>query len=968
MSFFHNLNKRLADLSAKQDAQQITESATAQAPKSKLAQTLNERDLGKHNNATTGFAALARKTGGGEKGARIAGAQLAKMRAKGQVEERDGLVEVTGDKPFDAMMGNIVKGAGGLKKKSSSTKFEQVYDLVEVLLLQDYFHSYLSDDISDALEKLKIKPTDELIERLGAAFLDRASGVLNFYNEDDMEESQQGMAEGSKDLTKELVRHIEKSSGGKDTAKRDAKGILQLVKNTNKKKGVAEAMPTAGAEYDDQATYNMAQQITAAIEKMTAAKSDINRGDARGTYQIVVNPSVTNNTRGYGTGQTGSGASVANISAAVGPYMNQFRAKGWMFTQPMQGQFTIGIPKQQAVAEGHCPACDCSPCECNSMEESAFQAAIGKKKYGAAGMKALQKAGREHAGAKTMSNIRNRYDKYDESQGMADEGNAFTGKLASTPSGGNFKLGNKKFKDTSSIEEGQCPQCDCTPCECNEGNAFSKAVVDAKRDGIQKGEKIRVGGKVLPLKELDMNLLKAAQGGMKGSNTDTESERNRHKKYGYRADREDTGNDDDYDEHGNLKNQKKAAVSDGPKKKGRPTKEKQPERVTAKSYKYKQGRPTKTKEGLDSDGVMMTRPSNMSSEGYNPSEYDQEGDMTKDSLHTVIRHAEKLEQHLQDAENLPTWVIEKIGQIKGMMTSVSDYIISSHERGAEQGMREPELDEEKVKAGKREFFDRLAPAARKAAKVIKVMSRGKSAVEEESTDKEDTRAERAGKKVAKDIEYNKGHKGKDDNKAEKAGKKVTKDIEYDDKKDRKKKKEEKVDETTTAGSVATATPSGKSGKGSMSFGKGVYEHYNRQFTQAMTESISIDSKMQECGNGNMEPGITITADGEEAAQLMMLLKLAGLESQIPQPCPTCSSSPCGCADMVDENSPDWPTNTETLAADPNLRTYSGGLNGPKSTGQSTTPVLAGQLRRQTSMEESVALERSLFRTWKNYKG
>jgi len=192
--------------------------------------------------------------------------------------------------------------------------------------------------------------------------------------------------------------------------------------------GVAEAMPNAGAEYDDPATYNMAQQITAAIEKMTAAKSDINRGDTPGTYQIVVNPSVTNNTRGYGTGQTGPGASVANISAAVGPYMNQFRAKGWMFTQPMQGQFTIGIPKQQGMTEGHCPECDCSPCECNSMEESAFQAAIGKKKYGDAGMKALQKAGREHAGAKTMSNIRNRYDKYDESQSMADEGDVTTHK------------------------------------------------------------------------------------------------------------------------------------------------------------------------------------------------------------------------------------------------------------------------------------------------------------------------------------------------------------------------------------------------------------------------------------------------------------------------------------------------------------------------------------------------------------
>ena len=56
---------------------------------------------------------------------------------------------------------------------------------------------------------------------------------------------------------------------------------------------------------------------------------------------------------------------------------------------------------------------------------------------------------------------------------------------------------------------------------------------------------------------------------------------------------------------------------------------------------------------------------------------------------------------------------------------------------------------------------------------------------EESTEKKDEKAEKAGKKVANDIEYDEGHKGKDDNKAEKAGKKVTKDIEYDDKKDKK---------------------------------------------------------------------------------------------------------------------------------------------------------------------------------------
>lgn len=90
---------------------------------------------------------------------------------------------------------------------------------------------------------------------------------------------------------------------------------------------------------------------------------------------------------------------------------------------------------------------------------------------------------------------------------------------------------------------------------------------------------------------LDMNLLKGAQGAMRGVNTDPESERNRGKKYGYRSDRDDTGNDDDYDEHGNeKKGVKKSAPGDGPKKKGRPKKNFGPERVTAKAYKHKGGR------------------------------------------------------------------------------------------------------------------------------------------------------------------------------------------------------------------------------------------------------------------------------------------------------------------------------------------------------------------------------------------
>jgi len=46
-------------------------------------------------------------------------------------------------------------------------------------------------------------------------------------------------------------------------------------------------------------------------------------------------------------------------------------------------------------------------------------------------------------------------------EGDMEEGNAFTGKLAQTPKGGEFKMGDKSYKDTSSIEEGQenCNEC-----------------------------------------------------------------------------------------------------------------------------------------------------------------------------------------------------------------------------------------------------------------------------------------------------------------------------------------------------------------------------------------------------------------------------------------------------------------------------------------------------------------------------
>jgi hypothetical protein len=199
----------------------------------------------------------------------------------------------------------------------------------------------------------------------------------------------------------------------------------------------------------------------------------------------------------------------------------------------------------------------------------------------------------------------------------------------------------------------------------------------------------------------------------------------------------------------------------------------------------------------------------------------------------------------------------------------------------------------------------------------------------------------------------------------------------DELKKRGQDKEEKVDETTVAGSVATASPSGKSSKGGMQFGKGVYEGFNNQVESMITEGMNVSVNMSTDANGQASKNITVSAEGDDADQLAALLKMAGLHGQSSESCGTCGAAPCGCEQTVDEaygdtdetlNDPDWPTNTETLAADPNLRTYSGGLNGPKSTGQTTIPVVASQERRLHSMEETVELERNLFNTWKNYKG
>jgi len=68
-------------------------------------------------------------------------------------------------------------------------------------------------------------------------------------------------------------------------------------------------------------------------------------------------------------------------------------------------------------------------------------------------------------------------------------------------------------------------------------------------------------------------------------------------------------------------------------------------------------------------------------EAVDTGEYDDEAPMIKNDLHTIVRVATHLNQALGQHENLPTWVIEKLAQTKGMLVSVMDYMISQHEMG-----------------------------------------------------------------------------------------------------------------------------------------------------------------------------------------------------------------------------------------------------------------------------------------------
>lgn len=89
------------------------------------------------------------------------------------------------------------------------------------------------------------------------------------------------------------------------------------------------------------------------------------------------------------------------------------------------------------------------------------------------------------------------------------------------------------------------------------------------------------------------------------------------------------------------------------------------------------------------------------SDEKDPGEYDQEGDMAKTELHTIIRSARKLVGMLDDNENMPEWTQSKISKAADYVDTVADYIESNKERGIdEQDIDEAEYQGREVALNK----------------------------------------------------------------------------------------------------------------------------------------------------------------------------------------------------------------------------------------------------------------------------
>ena len=111
-------------------------------------------------------------------------------------------------------------------------------------------------------------------------------------------------------------------------------------------------------------------------------------------------------------------------------------------------------------------------------------------------------------------------------------------------------------------------------------------------------------------------------------------------------------------------------------------------------------------------------------------EYDDEAGMAHTNLITIARAADDLLDTIDDNENLPEWVQEKIAKVEGMLVSVWDYLKSQEAQGIDPRIMETyaRLAEDWQKVNKRDKTDGMSRKAVKAYRRENPGSKLKTAV------------------------------------------------------------------------------------------------------------------------------------------------------------------------------------------------------------------------------------------------
>jgi hypothetical protein len=388
---------------------------------------------------------------------------------------------------------------------------------------------------------------------------------------------------------------------------------------------------------------------------------------------------------------------------------------------------------------------------------------------------------------------------------------------------------------------------------------------------------------------------------------------------------------------------------------------------TASGEKRGRGRPKGTKQSIGAKGPsgkskLMTKEGDV--DITDQGEYDQEGDMAKDDIKTIVRHAQALRKVLGDNDNLPEWVQSKLAKIEGMMISIDEYMQNQE---GDDGEEEPIA--EKAVSKQQQKFMGMAHAMQKGEKVkgaskeLKKVARTMKPKDTEDFAK--TKHKGLPEKKKKEVDEN-SEEGRITTTRTGPGKtlttsstgRVSATIGNGKMSVKPGKPGKQMDNDTDTASSSTKDTS--SSKSNSMVGKGIYDSMNRELELMIAESMSINMSNSTEGGKSL----TITATEEDALKLGMLLKNAGLggddmHSHGEQPCATCGMPDCGCGDVqeaVDDNAPDYPTNTEQ--ADNNFG-YAGGLNKPKTDvagdGQTTVPNTAVHTQEEDALRRMMEM-------------